>query len=173
MRVEHWTNAAEQGAVAAKNLLAQSAGEPTTPYESVPFFWSDQFDSRIQFVGRPHGDDEVHDVAVTVNDMEIVPDPEGETERVLHGEAVVENVTVPHGLADIDSDVVGETVMLADPHIEPDTDGEDDAVAFGDTLAGAGDSDGDGRVDLLIGDPRGEDVASDGGGAWLFRNRRF
>jgi NADPH-dependent 2,4-dienoyl-CoA reductase/sulfur reductase-like enzyme len=60
MRVEHWTNAAEQGAVAAKNLLAQSAGEPTTPYESVPFFWSDQFDSRIQFVGRAHGDDEIH-----------------------------------------------------------------------------------------------------------------
>jgi hypothetical protein len=26
----------------------------------VPFFWSDQFDSRIQFVGRAHGDDEIH-----------------------------------------------------------------------------------------------------------------
>ncbi|MEX0848308.1 MAG: FAD-dependent oxidoreductase [Ilumatobacteraceae bacterium] len=60
MRVEHWTNAAEQGAVAAKNLLAVAAGAVPTAYESVPFFWSDQFDSRIQFVGRPHGDDEVH-----------------------------------------------------------------------------------------------------------------
>ena len=60
MRVEHWTNAAEQGAAAAKNLLAAAAGAEPTPYESVPFFWSDQFDSRIQFVGRPHGDDEVH-----------------------------------------------------------------------------------------------------------------
>jgi NADPH-dependent 2,4-dienoyl-CoA reductase/sulfur reductase-like enzyme len=60
MRVEHWTNAAEQGAAAAKNLLAVAAGAEPTPYESVPFFWSDQFDSRIQFVGRPHGDDEVH-----------------------------------------------------------------------------------------------------------------
>jgi NADPH-dependent 2,4-dienoyl-CoA reductase/sulfur reductase-like enzyme len=63
MRVEHWTNAAEQGAAAALNLLAELAGEPPTPYAPVPFFWSDQFDSRIQFIGRPHGDDEVRLVA--------------------------------------------------------------------------------------------------------------
>jgi NADPH-dependent 2,4-dienoyl-CoA reductase/sulfur reductase-like enzyme len=60
MRVEHWTNAAEQGASAARNLLAVAGGGTPTPYESVPFFWSDQFESRIQFVGRAHGDDEVH-----------------------------------------------------------------------------------------------------------------
>ena len=63
MRVEHWTNAAEQGAAAASNLLAELAGEPTTPYAPVPFFWSDQFESRIQFVGRAHGDDEVRLIA--------------------------------------------------------------------------------------------------------------
>ena len=60
MRVEHWTNAAEQGAAAAANLLAVARDEQPTPYRSVPFFWSDQFESRIQFVGRAHGDDEVH-----------------------------------------------------------------------------------------------------------------
>ena len=60
MRVEHWTNAAEQGAAAARNLLAVSRGEAPAPFVSVPFFWSDQFDSRIQFVGRAHGDDSVH-----------------------------------------------------------------------------------------------------------------
>ncbi len=60
MRVEHWTNAAEQGAAAASNLLAVTRGEQPTPFVSVPFFWSDQFDSRIQFVGRAHGDDQVH-----------------------------------------------------------------------------------------------------------------
>ncbi|MEP7204055.1 MAG: FAD-dependent oxidoreductase [Ilumatobacteraceae bacterium] len=63
MRVEHWTNAAEQGASAAKNLLAELAGKVAQPYAPVPFFWSDQFDSRIQFVGRAHGDDEVRVVA--------------------------------------------------------------------------------------------------------------
>ena len=60
MRVEHWTNAAEQGAAAARNLLAMAAGGEPEPFVSVPFFWSDQFESRIQFVGRAHGDDEVH-----------------------------------------------------------------------------------------------------------------
>lgn len=60
MRIEHWTNAAEQGAAAARSLLAVAAGEQPERYDSVPFFWSDQFDSRIQFVGRPHGDDQVH-----------------------------------------------------------------------------------------------------------------
>ena len=59
MRVEHWTNAAEQGSAAAANLLAELAGQERSPYAPVPFFWSDQFDSRIQFVGRAHGDDEV------------------------------------------------------------------------------------------------------------------
>ncbi len=60
MRVEHWTNAAEQGAAAARNLLLVAGGGEAEPFTSVPFFWSDQFDSRIQFVGRAHGDDEVH-----------------------------------------------------------------------------------------------------------------
>ena len=52
MRVEHWTNAAEQGAHAAKNLLAALHNTEQSPYEAVPFFWSDQFDARIQFLGR-------------------------------------------------------------------------------------------------------------------------
>ena len=63
MRVEHWTNAAEQGAAAARNLLASFRGGEQVPFESVPFFWSDQFDSRIQFVGRAHGGDDLHLVA--------------------------------------------------------------------------------------------------------------
>jgi NADPH-dependent 2,4-dienoyl-CoA reductase/sulfur reductase-like enzyme len=60
MRVEHWTNAAEQGAHAARNMMAVANGEEPSPYAAVPFFWSDQFESRIQFIGRAHGDDEVH-----------------------------------------------------------------------------------------------------------------
>lgn len=58
-RIEHWTNAAEQGAQAARNLLASAAGEPGTPYAPVPFFWSDLFDRRVQFLGRSAPDDEV------------------------------------------------------------------------------------------------------------------
>lgn len=59
MRVEHWTNAAEQGAAAARTLLASARGEAASPYEAIPFFWSDQFDLRIQFLGRASGTDDV------------------------------------------------------------------------------------------------------------------
>jgi 3-phenylpropionate/trans-cinnamate dioxygenase ferredoxin reductase subunit len=51
IRIEHWTNAAEQGAAAARNLLAAPAER--TPYEAVPYFWSDQYDVKIQSVGLP------------------------------------------------------------------------------------------------------------------------
>lgn len=59
IRVEHWTNAAEQGALAATNLLAVAAGEEPTAYAPVPFFWSDQFRHRIQFLGRAGAGDEL------------------------------------------------------------------------------------------------------------------
>jgi hypothetical protein len=63
MRVEHWTNAAEQGAIAAQNLVAELIGRERSPYAAVPFFWSDQFDARIQFLGRSHPDADVEVVA--------------------------------------------------------------------------------------------------------------
>ncbi len=66
MRVEHWTNAAEQGAHVATNLRHLAAGEPFEPYEPLPFFWSDQFEHRIQFLGRAAADDEVQVVAGSV-----------------------------------------------------------------------------------------------------------
>ena len=57
MRLEHWTNAAEQGQAAAENLLAGEGGG--TPFAPVPFFWSDQYDVKIQFVGRARPGDDV------------------------------------------------------------------------------------------------------------------
>jgi NADPH-dependent 2,4-dienoyl-CoA reductase/sulfur reductase-like enzyme len=68
MRVEHWTNAAEQGAHAAGNLVRAAQGEPLQPYAPLPFFWSDQFEHRIQFLGRASADDEVRVVAGSVED---------------------------------------------------------------------------------------------------------
>jgi 3-phenylpropionate/trans-cinnamate dioxygenase ferredoxin reductase subunit len=56
-RIEHWTNAAEQGAVAARNLLAGRA--QAQPYVPVPYFWSDQYDVKIQVIGHPGADDDV------------------------------------------------------------------------------------------------------------------
>jgi 3-phenylpropionate/trans-cinnamate dioxygenase ferredoxin reductase subunit len=58
MRVEHWTNAVEQGEAAAERLLAR-AGD-AKPFAPVPFVWSDQYDLKIQFAGLTKPDDEVH-----------------------------------------------------------------------------------------------------------------
>jgi NADPH-dependent 2,4-dienoyl-CoA reductase/sulfur reductase-like enzyme len=56
MRLEHWTIAAEQGGVAGRN-----AADPATAttFETVPYFWSDWYGSRIQFVGIAAEADEV------------------------------------------------------------------------------------------------------------------
>ncbi|BAH31503.1 NAD(P)/FAD-dependent oxidoreductase [Rhodococcus erythropolis] len=62
MRLEHWTSASEQGALAVRNALDPDAAKP---YSTVPYFWSDWYDTRIQFVGVPDADeiDVVGDVA--------------------------------------------------------------------------------------------------------------
>lgn len=57
MRVEHWTNAVEQARHAVSSLLA-APGE-AKPFASVPMFWSDQFDIKIQGVGRPKPTDDL------------------------------------------------------------------------------------------------------------------
>jgi NADPH-dependent 2,4-dienoyl-CoA reductase/sulfur reductase-like enzyme len=54
MRIEHWTSAAEQGARAALNAIDPGGAKR---YATVPYFWSDWYGSRIQFVGVPTGDD--------------------------------------------------------------------------------------------------------------------
>jgi len=56
VRAEHWTSAAEQGAVAARNLLA---GATVEPFGALPYFWSDQYGARIQFAGRREPGDTV------------------------------------------------------------------------------------------------------------------
>jgi NADPH-dependent 2,4-dienoyl-CoA reductase/sulfur reductase-like enzyme len=68
MRVEHWTTASEQGAHAAINALAHVNGTPQMPYAAVPFFWSDQFTARIQFIGRSTNADDVRVVVGSPDD---------------------------------------------------------------------------------------------------------
>ena len=56
VRVEHWDNAAEQGKAAGANLLG--AGQP---YDRLPYFYTDQYDLGMEYVGHvePGGDVEV------------------------------------------------------------------------------------------------------------------
>jgi NADPH-dependent 2,4-dienoyl-CoA reductase/sulfur reductase-like enzyme len=56
MRIEHRTNAAEQGMAVARNLLQPEARKPFAP---VPYFWSDQYDMKIHAYGYLRGHDTV------------------------------------------------------------------------------------------------------------------
>jgi NADPH-dependent 2,4-dienoyl-CoA reductase/sulfur reductase-like enzyme len=57
LRIEHWTHAVEQGDAAARRLLAGDAGGE--PFAPVPYFWSDQYDRKLQLAGRVRPDDEL------------------------------------------------------------------------------------------------------------------
>ena len=46
MRVEHWRNALDQGATAARNMMGTE-----TVYEEIHWFWSDQYDYNLQYAG--------------------------------------------------------------------------------------------------------------------------
>jgi 3-phenylpropionate/trans-cinnamate dioxygenase ferredoxin reductase subunit len=54
LRVEHRTNAGEQGMAVARNILSRGAPAPFAP---VPYIWSDQYDRKIQIYGLPKGSD--------------------------------------------------------------------------------------------------------------------
>jgi 3-phenylpropionate/trans-cinnamate dioxygenase ferredoxin reductase component len=57
MRLEHWTNAIEQGVAAAHRLLGGEGG--AQPFAPVPFVWSDQYDVKIQTSGCFGADDQM------------------------------------------------------------------------------------------------------------------
>jgi len=46
MRVEHWQNAMQQGAAAARSMLGKEQ-----PYDAIHWFWSDQYDVNLQYAG--------------------------------------------------------------------------------------------------------------------------
>jgi NADPH-dependent 2,4-dienoyl-CoA reductase/sulfur reductase-like enzyme len=52
--VEHWSNAVEQGAAAAARLLL---GADAPAYSHLPYFWSDQYDRKLQCTGSVRADD--------------------------------------------------------------------------------------------------------------------
>ncbi len=70
VRVEHWDNAVQQGAHAARRLLATD--EEAEPFAPVPWFWSDQYDRKLQLAGRAHPDDEVRVVTGSTDEFRFV-----------------------------------------------------------------------------------------------------
>jgi NADPH-dependent 2,4-dienoyl-CoA reductase/sulfur reductase-like enzyme len=69
LRVEHWENAIQQGEAAGRRVLLEVAGDPgqAEVYDPVPWFWSDQYDRKIQLAGRSGID---HDVEVVVGSVD-------------------------------------------------------------------------------------------------------
>ncbi|WP_188196944.1 NAD(P)/FAD-dependent oxidoreductase [Nonomuraea sp. SYSU D8015] len=62
-RIEHWTGARQRAAVAAATLLSGGTARPAPPRPA--YIWSDQFDMKIQFIGRA---DEADTVTVEEGD---------------------------------------------------------------------------------------------------------
>jgi 3-phenylpropionate/trans-cinnamate dioxygenase ferredoxin reductase subunit len=54
IRVEHWANALNQGPAAARNMLGQDS-----PYDNLPYFFSDQYDVGMEYAGYATEWDEV------------------------------------------------------------------------------------------------------------------
>jgi 3-phenylpropionate/trans-cinnamate dioxygenase ferredoxin reductase subunit len=70
MRLEHWENAVGQGAHAAASLLAGAPGAEA--FGPVPYFWSDQYGTKIQLVGDPLPGDEVRVVEGSAEERRFV-----------------------------------------------------------------------------------------------------
>ena len=64
-RIEHWRLAAQQGRIAAKNMLHQyrqhnsESRSATAVDQIVPFFWSGQYDLKLRYVGHAEQWDEI------------------------------------------------------------------------------------------------------------------
>ncbi|MEX0426249.1 NAD(P)/FAD-dependent oxidoreductase [Nocardioides sp. DS6] len=54
LRVEHWDNAIKQGRLAARAMLGQDVA-----YDWLPYFYTDQFEFSMEYVGRGSASDEV------------------------------------------------------------------------------------------------------------------
>jgi NADPH-dependent 2,4-dienoyl-CoA reductase/sulfur reductase-like enzyme len=54
IRIEHWRTALQLGRIAAHNMAGKDVS-----YAGVPFFWTDQFDTMMQYVGYARGWDEI------------------------------------------------------------------------------------------------------------------
>ena len=65
LRIEHWRTAQQQGRVAARNMLGRDVS-----FAGVPFFWTQQFDLTLRYVGHAASWDEiVYEGDVRANDF--------------------------------------------------------------------------------------------------------
>jgi NADPH-dependent 2,4-dienoyl-CoA reductase/sulfur reductase-like enzyme len=70
LRIEHWDHASRQGITAARNLMV--GPDDAQQYDAVPYFWSDQYDVKLQLVGVPTRYDSVEVIEGSVRDNQFV-----------------------------------------------------------------------------------------------------
>jgi NADPH-dependent 2,4-dienoyl-CoA reductase/sulfur reductase-like enzyme len=98
LRIEHWDHAARTGGAAARTLLA--GPQHAEQYSEVPYFWSDQYDVKLQTLGVTTDYDDFHIVEGDPRDWRFVAayGREGRTVAVL--------ATIP-GRVDAYRDAIG------------------------------------------------------------------
>ena len=70
LRTEHWDDAGRQGAAAARTLLA--GPDRAEAFDTVPYFWSDQYDVKVQMIGTPSDYDAVEIIEGNADGWEFV-----------------------------------------------------------------------------------------------------
>lgn len=111
MRVEHRTNAALQGAHAARTLLAEMNGGRGDAYFSVPYVWSHQYETRIQ----------IHGMVLEGGDCEIVAGSESDGSFIVTHRAndrlvgVIGINAAPRDLRPWQQRVYAEATLLTSP----------------------------------------------------------
>jgi 3-phenylpropionate/trans-cinnamate dioxygenase ferredoxin reductase component len=72
LRVEHWETAVQMGEAAAHRLIAADRGLEPEVFDPVPWFWSDQYDRKIQLAGRSSVDDRMEVVIGSLEERRFV-----------------------------------------------------------------------------------------------------
>ncbi|KUI44907.1 pyridine nucleotide-disulfide oxidoreductase [Mycobacterium sp. IS-1590] len=70
LRIEHWDVANRQGEAAAQTLLA--GPQHAESYDEIPYFWSDQYDVKLQMLGLPTDHDAVDIIEGDLDQWEFV-----------------------------------------------------------------------------------------------------
>jgi NADPH-dependent 2,4-dienoyl-CoA reductase/sulfur reductase-like enzyme len=108
MRSENWMHAQNQAAVVAKNVLGAKLA-----YRQIPYMWSDQYDLKIQTVGRCDSGAHVTRGDLAKNKFMLLHTTDG---RVIGATGINEARDIKYVQRLIESGAVVDTAKLADPN---------------------------------------------------------
>jgi 3-phenylpropionate/trans-cinnamate dioxygenase ferredoxin reductase subunit len=109
--VEHWQNALKQGPAAARSMLGKG-----DPYDEIPWFWSNQYDSNLQYAGFHTEWDELV-VRGSMDERDFVAFYQ-KNERVLAAVSVNRGKDLRRSMRLIEAQRPVEATKLRDPDID-------------------------------------------------------